>query len=80
MRNFSCKNKDSAFPLFLIIFPDSYSLFMQLLENLVFVEFPCFLLFVKMRLSFFPFDVWDGWMDDLRFYVLFNSVSVISGQ
>ena len=21
----------------------------------------------------------DGWMDDLRFYVLFNSVSVISG-
>ena len=23
--------------------------------------------------------VMDGWMDDLRFYVLFNSVSVISG-
>ena len=22
----------------------------------------------------------DGWMDDLRFYVLFNSISVISGQ
>ena len=22
----------------------------------------------------------DGWMDDLRFYILFNSVSVISGQ
>ena len=22
----------------------------------------------------------DGWIDDLRFYVLFNSVSVISGQ
>ena len=22
----------------------------------------------------------DGWMDDLRFYVLFNSVSVISGR
>ena len=21
-----------------------------------------------------------GWMDDLRFYVLFNSISVISGQ
>ena len=21
----------------------------------------------------------DGWMDDLRFYVLFNSISVISG-
>ena len=23
---------------------------------------------------------WDGWMDDLRFYVLFNSISVISGR
>ena len=22
----------------------------------------------------------DGWIDDLRFYVLFNSISVISGQ
>ena len=22
----------------------------------------------------------NGWMDDLRFYVLFNSVSVISGR
>ena len=22
----------------------------------------------------------DGWMDELRFYVLFNSVSVISGR
>ena len=22
----------------------------------------------------------DGWTDDLRFYVLFNSISVISGQ
>ena len=22
----------------------------------------------------------DGWMDDLRFYVLFNSISVILGQ
>ena len=22
----------------------------------------------------------DGWMDDFRFYVLFNSISVISGQ
>ena len=22
----------------------------------------------------------DGWMDDLRFYVLFNTISVISGQ
>ena len=22
----------------------------------------------------------DGWMDDLRFYVLFNSISVISGR
>ena len=22
----------------------------------------------------------QGWMDDLRFYVLFNSISVISGQ
>ena len=22
----------------------------------------------------------DGWMDDLRFYVLFNSISVISGD
>ena len=25
-------------------------------------------------------DGMDGWMDDLRFYVLFNSVSVISGR
>ena len=22
----------------------------------------------------------DGWMDDLRFYIVFNSVSVISGR
>ena len=22
----------------------------------------------------------DGWVDDLRFYVLFNSISVISGR
>ena len=22
----------------------------------------------------------DGWMDDLRFYVLFNSISIISGR
>ena len=22
----------------------------------------------------------DGWLDDLRFYVLFNSISVISGR
>ena len=22
----------------------------------------------------------DGWMDDLRFYVIFNSISVISGR
>ena len=22
----------------------------------------------------------DGWMDDLYFYILFNSISVISGQ
>ena len=26
------------------------------------------------------FDKMDGWMDDLRFYVLFNSISVISGR
>ena len=30
-------------------------------------------------------DIWDcfrrdGWMDDLRFYILFNSFSVISGR
>ena len=26
-------------------------------------------------------DGWmDGWVDDLRFYVLFNSISVISGR
>ena len=24
--------------------------------------------------------VGDGWMDDLRFYVLFNSITVISGR
>ena len=22
----------------------------------------------------------DGWMDDLRFYIIFNSISVISGR
>ena len=22
----------------------------------------------------------DGWMDDLQFYIFFNSISVISGQ
>ena len=25
-------------------------------------------------------DGWDGQMDDLQFYVCFNSISVISGQ
>ena len=39
MQNISCKNKDSVFLLFLIIFPDPYFSFMQLLENLVFVDF-----------------------------------------
>ena len=43
MRNFSCKNKDSSFLLLLIIFPAPSCLFMQLLKNLVFVEFPRFL-------------------------------------
>ena len=33
MQNFSCKNKDSSFLHFLIILPDPYSLFMQLLEK-----------------------------------------------
>ena len=28
----------------------------------------------------FPLLRKDGWMDDLRFYVLFNSISVISGR
>ena len=23
---------------------------------------------------------WDRWMDDLQFYALFNSISVMSGQ
>ena len=27
-----------------------------------------------------PSRVIDGWMDDMRFYVLFNSISVISGR
>ena len=27
-----------------------------------------------------PFRVIDGWMDDMRFYVLFNTISVISGR
>ena len=36
----------------------------------------------KMKLLEFAnnVDPDDGWMDDLRFYVLFNSISVISGQ
>ena len=26
-------------------------------------------------------DGWiDGWMDELRFYILFNSISIISGR
>ena len=25
-------------------------------------------------------DGWDGWMDKWQFYVLFNSISVISGR
>ena len=28
----------------------------------------------------FPFVRMDGWMDDLRFYIPFNSISVISGR
>ena len=36
------------------------------------------------RSSAIPLPVYlhrqDGWMDDLRFYVLFNSISVISGR
>ena len=35
-----------CFSFFLIIFLDPYFLFMQLLENLVFVEFPRFLLYL----------------------------------
>ena len=34
-----------------------------------------------MELSIDLMDGWmDGWMDDLRFYVLFNIISVISGR
>ena len=38
----------------------------------------------RLRLKIFPpsgLELWaNGWMDDLRFYVLFNSISVISGR
>ena len=33
-----------------------------------------------VRLTDRPDMTLDGWMDDLRFYVLFNSISVISGR
>ena len=32
------------------------------------------------KTSFLFFEGMDGWMDDLRFYVLFNSISVITGR
>ena len=38
----SVYNEDAAFRQFLIISPDPYCLLMQLLGNLVFIEFPCF--------------------------------------
>ena len=25
-------------------------------------------------------DLMDGWMDNMRFYIIFNSISVISGR
>ena len=37
-------------------------------------------LYIKRFTDFFYGILMDGWMDDLRFYVLFNSVSVISGR
>ena len=46
--------QDSAFLLFLIIFPDPYSLFMQLLENLVSWNFhvSCLLFFAVVLVCF----------------------------
>ena len=35
---------------------------------------------IMFELLFFILGWMDGCMDDLRFYVLFNSISVISGQ
>ena len=29
---------------------------------------------------FWNIKIFDGWVDDLRFYVFFNSISVISGR
>ena len=43
----------------------------------------CFDIFILLcPLSPLSTSLWetDGWMDDMRFYVLFNSISVISGQ
>ena len=50
---FSCKNKVSAFLHVIILFPDPYSLSLQLLKNLVFVEFPRFLLYFYRYYSFY---------------------------
>ena len=37
-------------------------------------------IFLSFSLSLGNGRISKGWMDDLRFYVLFNSISVISGQ
>ena len=35
---------------------------------------------VTVQINLKELKLMDGWMDDLRFYVLFNSISVISGR
>ena len=55
MQKFSCKNKGFAFLIFLIIFPDPYSLSMQLLETWLSWNFhvSCFCVCVCVFFFFF---------------------------
>ena len=46
-------------------------------DSSTFIGIGLFLIRVTPFYLFLPFD---GWIDDLQFYVLFNNISVISGQ
>ena len=49
MQSVSCKSEDYAYLHFLTVSPGQYLKLLQLLENLVFVEFPRFLYYSSSR-------------------------------
>ena len=74
----------------MVVCASTEDLFVAFMRSCVYAHVDCSPRCLKKRYGiFFPavpcsgylqgFDK-DGWMDDLRFYVLFNSVSVISGR